>query len=234
MDETNSTPTPENGPMIKPRRDNRKLWTWVLIGLLFLASVAGTWWWQQRTINALRNNVDQPETHTDDGGTTSSAETDSETANWSLYSDPSGLYKIKYPGDWQLVRCRNNNSVFFGSSPANVGFQGEEDDLPIVCGGGSDFPPQVSIQTVPELDSSDGGTQITIDGVSATKERIVSDGSGLFSEGFITLSYRMVVNGKNLVITYHQWPESHDSYDIDPKNEKVFETMVENTLELSN
>src|SRR5688572_4188566 len=103
-------------------------------------------------------------------------------AKWKTYEDEAGRFSFKYPDNWQTLKCsddRDDPAVYFGTDKRNLGFT-DADSPSILCGGGTDFPPQAILTIYPAkesgniYDTKNKAEKLTIDGYPATKSREVA------------------------------------------------------------
>lgn len=129
--------------------------------------------------------------------------------------------EFKYPKDWIKVECDNTyvedpqNRVYFGTT--NEGLAIVDGESTQLCGGGSDFPPQMrfSIGNAPSAESieyynenAESITEITIDGKVARKIVYIagSDTIAPYSESETTSYSINIGNGRAVAASYIRWP----------------------------
>lgn len=124
-----------------------------------------------------------------------------------------------YPKDWVKVECDSEhlenpqNTVYFGANNYGVGiFEGSES---ILCGGGTDFPPQITISRVDTEYAFMGETaELTIDDKPAKKYVETASEEGILP-GLERTSYVVDMGGNEYVVfVYNRFPgKSGDSRD---------------------
>ena len=146
---------------------------------------------------------------------------------------------FEYPLDWQTLVCDDTletttqATVYLASDDRGLGIQDNGDS--ILCGGGSDFPPQAAIFSRESIDTPAAEPEMVIvSGVEAMKYVSVEDSDGeLRPEGFTTITYVIPRgDGSKLVAIYSQWPSSSEGYDTSDASRGIFESIIENSLEL--
>lgn len=147
-------------------------------------------------------------------------------------SDVIGI-SFSYPEEWVKLECPGNPSVvYFGSDIRGVGNGNQS----LLCGGGSDFPAQMSFAVVDDfVDEAFNSKPVTIDGVEATKSVFVATEGSIRPAGFEVTKYIVLMkNGKTAVFTYSKWPESESSsYDTSNQTREAFKRLVETSLTLN-
>ncbi len=178
-------------------------------------------------------NKDEPHSANVNNVSTSDVETPPpQGSDDKTYKNESIGISFKYPKDWVYLSCDDNpNIVFFGSDVRGIG--GDNDSL--LCGGGSDFPPQMSFyiaQTSGSVEDAADPSMLNIDGLEAKKSVFVSSGDSIQPEGFEITKYSVVLpDGRVIVATYSKWPSSASgSYDTSDETKRRFQELVESSL----
>lgn len=147
------------------------------------------------------------------------------------YTDENLGITFSYPKTWVTLKCEGrDNALYMASDNRGIGKQGESS---ILCGGGTDFPPQISFQSVdkanvyyPEFKPD----ELVIDGKNALKYVVLAEGDGLSVAGFETTTYYIGRDTDVLVITYSKWPTGTEGYDISPESKAKFTEIIESSL----
>jgi hypothetical protein len=159
------------------------------------------------------------------------------------HSDPIGI-EFTYPKDWIKVECDNTypennplNKVYFGTTNEGLGIaDGKSTQL---CGGGSDFPPQMAFslrENIDEglyLDYAESATDVMIDGVRAKKYAGLTDSKSIMP-GLESTTY-LIKKTSSLYITasYNRFPEiTSGSRDNSEATKQKFIDVVEKSLRL--
>lgn len=141
--------------------------------------------------------------------------------------------KFSYPKSWVTLKCDNTPQSLYMASD-NRGIGKSENVESILCSGGTDFPPQVSVRLVEKGFTSSGETtpqELKIDGHVAYKYTYISDDNGLHPAGTETTWYTVEKDDGVLVITYHK--AASDEYsDNSEASKAAFTKMVESSLEI--
>jgi hypothetical protein len=159
--------------------------------------------------------------------TLTSSETESNNKTYS--NDTIGI-SFKYPKEWVFLTCDDNlNIVYFSSDTRGVG--GSDDSQ--LCGGGSDFPPQMSFYIANgSVEVASDASTLNIDALEAKKSVFISDGDFIRPKGFEFTKYSIELSdGRTIVCTYNKWPkELSDSYDSSEVTKQQFQNLVESSL----
>lgn len=157
---------------------------------------------------------------------------DTTPQGWVKYKNNDLGISFSYPKQWKLVDCASieHKFIYLGSDNRGVGISG--DGKSILCGGGTDFPPQVSIAVKAENDYVGKATPtlLTVDGHSAKKYVDVLDGAGLYPEGFEWTAYYIYMDGGVLEARYAKWPQGDEYYDTSEESKNEFTKLIEQTL----
>ena len=210
----------------------------ILVGIVLVSVIIFTVW---RIQGAKEVSVDSnATTQTVNQGTSTGEQQEDDSQHmsipegWVEYTDAALGISFHYPGDWVTLKCDSGlGGLYLGSDGRNIGL-GDSESESILCGGGTDFPPQIvfDISTSDLTDFSRSG--LTIDSHRAIKAEAVSTEEGLRPAGFKTVMYTIEGESQDLKIVYNQWPDTEDysaAYDVDPVNEDTFSRIVEETLQ---
>lgn len=139
-------------------------------------------------------------------------------------------FSLRYPEEWIIVECEGRPNVYFGSDERGVGMT---DGASILCGGGTDFPAQVSVRTEEKADAeralaSQQPTTVTIDGQEVQKVTYTNSAESLHPHLENTM-YFVERENDYVVFRYAKWPAGAD-YDTSEESKNKFIHMMEETL----
>lgn len=196
----------------------------VLIILVLIVVIVGVGFYAYRANRQTENN-DQP------SQSQKVEQTTEQVKDTISYQNAELGITFEYPKEWKLVDCNDEyKAIYLASDDRGVGIN--DDGQSILCGGGTDFPPQVSIMVKPENDYQ-GDTQptaVTIAGYPASKYVDVLDGSGLYPAGFEWVTYYIDRGSDVLEIRYAKWPADEAHYDTSEESKQLFTELVEKSL----
>lgn len=136
-----------------------------------------------------------------------------------------------YPKGWKLVDCDDEQEVIYlGSDDRGVGVV--NGGASILCAGGSDFPPQISMRVKPGNDYLGVTDAVMVAGRKAEKYTQVADGSGLYAEGLEQTVYIVDLPKGVLEISYVKWPVGVGDYDTSDDSKHQFTKLVEDSLRI--
>jgi len=140
---------PEQFPPISPSggQPNKKLWIYVLVGLVIAGGAFGFWWWQTRgtpSIKDFESCFRYVHDHTDiaishcqapDGRVFENPSWHlwNETKDWQTYRNEEYGFEFRYPNKWQLEdTAQNYGNLKFIVEVINPSYPGKPDtDIPI-------------------------------------------------------------------------------------------------------
>ncbi len=135
---------------------------------------------------------------------------------------------LTYPRNWVTLRCdQREKTLYMASDDRGLG-RGEGES--VLCGAGTDFPPQIYVGLLPAGSRYEGNAPaetLTISGKSAKKYVDVSNGDELREAGFKTTTYYIEIESGVLIAVYNRWPEGLGDYDTSQESENSFIQMVE-------
>lgn len=155
--------------------------------------------------------------------TTKVANTTSETSDWQntqavetiSYSNETIGVKFDYPKDWLKVECDDTyienpqRTLYFGTN--EYGLDITESGISNLCGGGTDFPAQMTIKRVGADAELEGAfTNVTIDGKNAKKYTIRTGQDGTIRGLEITRYVVAIESEEYIVLSYNRFPEFVD------------------------
>lgn len=205
----------------------------VIVLVLVVAVVALVWligwaWYKQPSPDSGQADPSSAQQQTDSDATDGAGGSDN-------YRHQALGVSMTLPENWLSLECqdRDDDVVYFASDHRGLGHSSS--DQSILCGSGTDFPPQAMVQRITHqqmyIDESGAVSRLTIDGHDATKVVAVSDGL-LYPEGFETTSYFIELGDSVLVATYQRWPEGTEGYDTSIDSRQAFVDMIEGSLKL--
>lgn len=210
--------------------------------LIVLVAAAGVVFWQ---VSSTDETVSDTAANTENQSTieTAGAETAEQTEDvdripeeWVEYTNEELGVSFAYPKDWTRLVCDQNESiVYLGSVRAAVGFNDESRDSSILCGGGTDFPAQVTISEY-SGETNFENSDLMIDDKRALRVERIEDDNALFPPGFLTVTYYIELDGSIVSAAYTQWPEGSDQanlYGSGSANLDTFDEIVTGTFSLA-
>jgi len=156
-------------------------------------------------------------------------------SNKKSYTNKSMGISFEYPDSWVSLSCERSDdiqAVYFASDERGIGNGNDS----LLCGGGTDFPPQMSFMIIPTSDNQElkaEFTTIQIDNVKVKKYVIITDENSIRPPGFEITYYSAILdNGKTAIFIYNKLPlSSSDTYDTSNETKQQFEDLVELTLQ---
>lgn len=135
-----------------------------------------------------------------------------------------------YPKGWKLVDCDDEQQVIYlGSDERGVGIV---NGASILCAGGSDFPPQISMRVKPGNDHLGVTEPVMVAGRKAEKYTQVADDTGLYAAGLEQTVYIVDLPQGVLEISYVKWPAGTGDYDTSEESKQQFTMLVEESLRI--
>lgn len=135
-----------------------------------------------------------------------------------------------YPKEWKLVDCDDEQEVIYlGSDDRGVGIV---DGASILCAGGNDFPPQISMRVKPGNDHLGVTESVMVAGRKAEKYTQVADDTGLYAAGLEQTVYIVDLPEGVLEISYVKWPAGVSDYDTSKESKQKFTKLVEESLRI--
>lgn len=211
----------------------------VAIIIILIAALLGTLgfiFWQNFVKKSDTTNIETSKS-TDEG----KDDEQKPGADTLVYRNDSIGIEFTYPKDWIKVECDDTyitdpqNRVYFGTNEAGLGIvKGSDSNL---CGGGTDFPPQMSF-AIEDNDAEyteHGRTQpfttVQIDDKEARKSVTVG-GSDSIQPGLERTRYVVDINSaQHVSFTYARFLESTNSpRDNSEASKQMFISVVENSL----
>ena len=204
----------------------------IVILALAVLGLVGFVFWQ----NHIKN--DAPKVTDTTSETTNSQE--NQNADKLSYTNEVIGVSFDYPKNWVKVECDNTyiqnpkSTVYFGTNNYGVGIlEGTTSNL---CGGGTDFPPQMSVARVGVSDEFTAtSTDVTIGGKSAKKYTAVA-GQDSIQPGLETTRYAVDMgNGQNVIFGYNRFPGvSTGNRDNSDSSLQDFTNLVEKDVRFLN
>ncbi|MDB5162492.1 MAG: hypothetical protein JWN28_99 [Candidatus Saccharibacteria bacterium] len=180
--------------------------------------------------NNFINKEESQSSFTSSNGKSDSFTSPTQESDEKTYKNETIGISFTYPKQWVNLNCKDNpNIVFFASDSRGIG--GDNDSL--LCGGGSDFPPQMSFYIANgSVEIANDASSLIIDGLEAQKSVFVSSNESIRPEGFEITKYSVpLADGRAVVFTYSKWPkESTSSYDTSDETKQRFQDLVESSL----
>jgi len=163
--------------LIQPSQPNKKLWMYVLVGLIIVGGVLGFWWWQQ---------------------------SNTKTTNWQTYRNDGYGFEVKYPNDFDFVE---GEADFLGRYYIGIGphFFGAGQPLATVAFPEGAYNSETDFEggyfsvnhntsgTIEDCQKSEGGTMTDtqeLNGVIFTKTEIGGVAGGHSSRDIIYHTFR--------------------------------------------
>ncbi|HET8884515.1 MAG TPA: hypothetical protein VFM68_03525 [Candidatus Saccharimonadales bacterium] len=157
------------------------------------------------------------------------------------YRNESIGVEFTYPKEWIKLECNDmyvenpQNQVYFGTTNEGIAIiDGKSTQL---CGGGSDFPPQMFFKVVDnsdeyaELGHISPFTNVKIDGKDARKSVTVAGRETIMS-GLESTRYYIDINStQHITIGYNRYPETNGGLrDNSESSRQKFVDVVEKSL----
>lgn len=222
--------------MIKASRGQTGSAQVVIITILIVAIlvVLGFVFWQNFIKKDVASNI---ETTTEYGEANDQR---SNTDRLTYRNDSIGI-EFTYPKDWIKVECDDTyianpqNRVYFGTNEAGLGIVDGSDAN--ICGGGTDFPPQMAFEINDNDDEyrehghAQPFTVVEIDGIDARKSVTVGSSDSI-PPGLERTQYVVDINDtQHVVFSYARFPDvTSDPRDNSEASRQMFIDLVENSL----
>jgi archaellum component FlaF (FlaF/FlaG flagellin family) len=199
----------------------------IIILVLALLGTLGFVFWQNFTSNDEANN------------TSTTIETErAPMKNTNTYRNESIGIEFEYPKEWLKVECDNtyienpSDTVYFGTTDEGLAIVDGKDTQ--LCGGGSDFPPQMTfaIRTKDENGPSPTNpTKVSIDG-RAAKKSVGVTGPDSIMPGLESTGYFVELDdNKYVIFSYSRFPEMVEGErDNSQASRDLFTKMIEEDL----
>ena len=204
----------------------------VIIVLLVVALLGalGFVFWQ-----SFMKEKDVNTTETSNSVDTSKDETKPKTDGLTYRNESIGI-EFTYPKDWLKVECDNSlDRVYFGTT--NEGLAIADGKSTQLCGGGSDFPPQMVFSLRDDiteglyLDYAESATDVIIDGVRAKKYVGRTDSNSIMPDLESTTYVIQKTKDLYFIASYNRFPKvTTGSRDNSEAGLRAFVDVVEKSL----
>lgn len=195
-------------PVIKPRKERGKLWLWVLAILLVAGAIYGVWWWQQRTINGLKDRVSQLEQQAAQLTPNQEVAVSNTTTK---FVSLTGKFNMQYPSDWLTLVCEGNEStVFLAPDEESQALCASEKFSPVLFSSQAGDQRSLKTASVDEYASEVKITDVTLNGVAGKKATYVLDGNEFAQAGTKVTQYEFFTAGRTYIASYNQLPSGDD------------------------
>lgn len=234
-------PTPVPTTMPPKKRGKGLVATIVVVIVLGLAAVAGTWYYMNKKLNDQKaqqqqqiDQLNQEIQKLKDSSSSSSNQKTSETADWQTLHNTKEMFTIKYPQGWVTKGCTADS----------INFIAENTNLLTNCN--SDKPSQIVIgsETGDTRNSPNGKltdpkyfkyeeSAVTVSGVSGVRRvsTVISGTDFQYPAGTRYIYYTFVTNGRTYRVHNYQSTGNQEGQSPYPDITATFDTMVQQTLQ---